>query len=115
LIQIDDLGPGAAAQLLEKVERGEWVVIAADRTSPTAPGRVTLTPFFGEPAPFPQGPFILAALLRCPVLLLFCLRQRDGYHVYAERFADRIELPRRQRQAALAAWTGKFAAALERA
>jgi predicted LPLAT superfamily acyltransferase len=27
-------------------------------------------------APFPQGPFVLAAALRCPVLLMFALRQQ---------------------------------------
>lgn len=114
LIQIDQLGPAAAADLLERVERGEWVVIAADRTSPSAPGRVTTAAFLGAPAPFPQGPFILASLLRCPVMTLFCVRQRDGYHVYLERFADRLELPRRQRGEALAQWVQKFAGSLER-
>jgi predicted LPLAT superfamily acyltransferase len=24
----------------------------------------------GQPAPFPQGPFILASILRCPVVLI---------------------------------------------
>ena len=30
----------------------------------------------GQPAPFPQGPFILASILRCPVQLIFALRQQ---------------------------------------
>jgi predicted LPLAT superfamily acyltransferase len=115
LIQIDELGPAAAADLQERLARGEWVVIAADRTSPTAPGRITAAEIFGDPAPFPQGPFILAALLGAPVLTLFCLRESDGYHVYLERFAERIQLPRKQRQQALAGWVQKYADALEQA
>ena len=114
LIQVDELGPGSALALQQKIEAGEWLVLAADRTSPTAPDRVVAADFLGEPAPFPQGPFILAALMRCPVLLLFCLRERDGYHVHLEHFADRIELPRKQRAAALAAHAQRFANALER-
>ena len=114
LIQVDELGPGSAFALQQKIEAGEWLVLAADRTSPTAPERVVDAEFLGAPAPFPQGPFILAALLRCPVLLLFCLREQDGYHVHIEPFAERIELPRKQRAAALADCAQRFAAALER-
>ncbi len=114
LLQVDELGPGSALELQQKIEAGEWLVIAADRTSPTAPERVVTADFLGAAAPFPQGPFILAALLRCPVQLLFCLRERDGYHVHVEPFAERIELPRRQREAALASYAQRFASALER-
>lgn len=114
LLQVDELGPASALALQQKIEAGEWLVIAADRTSPTAPERIVNADFLGEPAPFPQGPFILAALLRCPVLLLFCLRERDGYHVHIESFAERIELPRKQRAEALAVCAQRFAAVLER-
>ncbi len=113
LIQVDELNPASALVLQQKIEAGEWLVVAIDRPSPNAPERVVAVPFLGDPAPFPQGAFILAALLRCPVLLLFCLREADGYHVYVEAFADRIELPRKQREVALAAYAQRFAGSLE--
>ena len=43
----------------------------------------------------PQGPFILAGLLKCPVYLLFCLKHQDRYHVYFEVFDRRFELGKR--------------------
>lgn len=113
LIQIDGIGPDTALRLKEKIERGELVVIAADRTSPNAPQRVVEADFLGSPAPFPQGPMILAALLRCPVYLLFCLRQGERYHIHLEAFAEELTLARRQREAELARWMQKFAARLE--
>jgi predicted LPLAT superfamily acyltransferase len=70
-------------------------------------------PFLGAPAPFSQGPYILAALLRCPVLLLFCTRAGDGYRVALEPFAPRIELPARRKQPALEEWTRAYAARLQ--
>jgi len=113
LIQIDGLGPDTALRLHEKIERGELVVIAADRTSPNAPQRVTRVEFLGAPASFPQGPLILAALLRCPVYLLFCLRQGKQYHVHLEAFAEELTLARGRREAELARWTDRFARRLE--
>lgn len=113
LLQIDEIRPDTALQLSERIERGEFVVIAADRTSPGAPGRVVYADFFGEAAPFPQGPMILAALLRCPVYLLFCLRENHRHHVVVEPFAERLTLARGQREKDLALWARRFAARLE--
>jgi predicted LPLAT superfamily acyltransferase len=113
LIQIDAIGPHTALLLEQKIEAGEFVVIAADRTSPNAPQRSSRAAFLGGEAAFPQGPYILASLLRCPVFLLFCLRRGDRYHIELEPFADRIELPRRQRQVLLEQCSQRFAARLE--
>ncbi|HET7594731.1 MAG TPA: acyltransferase, partial [Stellaceae bacterium] len=60
-----------------------------------------------------QGPYVLAHLLGCPVYLMFCLREGGRYRVYFERFADRIELPRRGKEAALADLAARYARRLE--
>ncbi|MBV8653201.1 MAG: glycosyltransferase family 2 protein, partial [Alphaproteobacteria bacterium] len=58
-------------------------------------------------------PYILAHLLGCPVYLLFCLREKGGYRLYFERFAERIELPRGPgRGEALAGHAGRYAGRL---
>lgn len=67
----------------------------------------------GQPAPFPQGPFILAALLRCPVLLIFALKQQGKLHIHCEPFADPLLLPRADRHAALEQAVNRYAARLE--
>ncbi|MBU1664233.1 MAG: glycosyltransferase family 2 protein, partial [Gammaproteobacteria bacterium] len=64
--------------------------------------------FLGAPAPFAQGPYILASLLKCPVYLFFCLRQNERFHIHFEQFAERIELPRKTRAAALQALAQRY-------
>jgi predicted LPLAT superfamily acyltransferase len=116
LIQVSHLGPDTAIMLKEKIDRGELLVIVGDRTPPTEGGssrRVSQVEFLGQPAPFAQGPFILASLLDCPVYLFFCLREGDTYRIYFEPFADRILLPRRERQERLQDYLQQYAARLE--
>lgn len=114
LIQVSHLGPETAILLKDKVDRGELVVIVGDRTPPAeSGGRVSRVEFLGEPAPFAQGPFILASLLDCPVYLFFCLREGEGYRIHLEPFAERIELPRRERAERLQGYMQRYARRLE--
>lgn len=109
LLQISSLGPETAILLREKIEHGELLVIVGDRTPPAENGRVVTAEFLGTPALFPQGPYILAALLECPVFLFVCAREREGYRVYFEPFAERIELPRGRREVAIAGYAQRYA------
>ncbi len=119
LIAVDDIGPDTAILLKTKLDAGEWVAIVGDRTPVIAPGTVNPSPrviwseFLGEPAPFPQGPFILAAALCCPVALIFALKQHNRLQIHFEHFADRIALPRSQRQLMLQQTVDRYAARLE--
>ncbi|MGX7655016.1 glycosyltransferase family 2 protein [Shewanella putrefaciens] len=94
LIQVTDLNPATSMLLQQKIEAGELLVIAGDRTSSNTQGRVIYAPFMGQDAAFPQGPFILAGLLDCPVFLMFCLREQGRYRVHLEHFAETLKGPR---------------------
>ena len=114
LIEVPSLGPETAILLKDKIDQGELVVIVGDRVPPVERGaRVSRVDFLGAPASFAQGPFILAALLDCPVYLFFCLRAGGRYRIHLERFAERITLPRRERQACLADYLQRYAQRLE--
>jgi predicted LPLAT superfamily acyltransferase len=113
LLQVSDFGPDTAIRLKEKVDQGELLVIVGDRTPPAENGRVCNVDFLGAPAPFAQGPMILASLLDCPVFLFFCLRTEDGYRIDFEPFADRIELPRKERRSRLQQYVQDYARRLE--
>jgi predicted LPLAT superfamily acyltransferase len=113
LIQVAHFGVDTAIRLKDKINRGELVFIVGDRTPPTENHHVSLVDFLGQPAPFAQGPLILASLLECPVYLFFCLRENDGYHIYLELFADRIQLPRKERLHRLEAYLQQYATRLE--
>ena len=114
LIQVTELGPSTSMLLQQKIENGELVVIAGDRTSSQTAGRVIYQDFLGKQAPFPQGPFILAGLLDCPVYTMFCLRQNGRYHVHLEHFATTLKGPRAGRSERLELAVKEFSSRLER-
>ncbi|EPB2169080.1 glycosyltransferase [Klebsiella aerogenes] len=117
LMPVNDIGPDTAILLQEKLDRGEWIAIVGDRiaVNPQRGGewRVCWSRFMGQVAPFPLGPFILAAILRCPVNLLFALRQQGKLRIYCEPFADPLLLPRADRQQALQHIIDRYAERLE--
>ena len=112
-IEVEDIGPALAIALKERVERGEWIAIAGDRTPFSGPARSVAVPFLGSPAPFSTGPYILASIMECPVYLLSCVRDGAGYRVTFDLFAEKIELARHARQAAIAAHAARYAQWLE--
>ena len=111
--QVDSLGPETVAELGEKLRAGEHVAIVADRVSVHHKERSIYAPFLGRPAPFPEGPFILASLLGCPVYLIYCLRIGRKYRVFMEPFADPLELPRERRRETLEQAVARYAERLE--
>jgi predicted LPLAT superfamily acyltransferase len=113
VLQVTDIGPDTAITLRDHVERGRWIVIAGDRIPIRSKGRISRVPFLGKPAPFSQGPYVLAFLMECPVWLLFCRRVGRRYRFVVEHFADRIVLPRARRDEILAAHAASYAARLE--
>lgn len=112
LIQVTDIGMDGAMQLQDRIQAGEWLVVAADRT-PVQSSRVQHANFLGASALFPEGPWRLAALLKCPVLLVFCYRVNNRHEVHIQPFRDSLQLPRGARQEALAGAIQDYARALE--
>ncbi|MDD1623046.1 MAG: lipid A biosynthesis acyltransferase [Methylococcaceae bacterium] len=114
LIQVTELNPSVAIELQEKIERGEFLVMVGDRI-PVKGGRTVRTKFLGEDAEFPQGPYLLASLLRCPVYTLFCYPVGGRFRIHLEPFADAIRIPRTepQRQEMLEALARRYAECLE--
>lgn len=98
VLQVQEMSPATAIVLSERIAEGEYIVIAGDRTPATGQARVSAVNFLGERASMPQGAFILASLLKCPVYLMFCLKQESQYHIYVELFAEQLKIPRKQRQ-----------------
>jgi lauroyl/myristoyl acyltransferase len=68
--------PTASLSLVAALRRGEIVALQGDRALGTrSDARV---PFFGAPAAFPLGPFVLARAAGAPVTTAFCLLDGDG-------------------------------------
>ena len=112
VIHVGEDPVGMMARVAESMAAGHFVATMGDRTGLT--GRLVRVPFFGEDADFPAGPFLLASVLRCPVYLVFGIyRAPNRYDLHCERFAERVELPRRNREAALFDWVRLYAERVE--
>jgi len=101
-LRVIQLDPGSIRSIFEIkacIDRGEFVGILGDRIGPAEHGRVATASFLGHPAPFPLGPFLLAGLLGCPVLLSLCLRTDDArYETVVKPLAQGEAVPRAERE-----------------
>ena len=111
LIQVSELDPATMLLLSQRLDEGEWLAIAGDRV-PLHGGRKVRVDFLGHAAAFPQGPWLLAGLLKCPVNLLMCLKHNGRYRLTIEPFAALIEWKRSTREHVIAQWTARYAARL---
>jgi predicted LPLAT superfamily acyltransferase len=118
IIGANDIGPDTIVLLQDRIDAGELVVIAGDRTSANSRDKYFLFPFLGEPAPFAVGAFFLAAVLNVPVYFVFALRQKDisfrpEYNVYARKSPLSFDCPRREREGRVRELARDFAEQLE--
>ena len=97
--------PTASLSLLSALRRGEIVAMQGDRALGTR-GDV-LQPFFGAPAPFPLGPFVLARAAGAPVVPAFCLLDAD------RRYRIVVGMPSLVEPGGEAAALGRWVAVLE--
>jgi predicted LPLAT superfamily acyltransferase len=77
IISAQEIGPGTAVMLEEKLNAGEIVTIAGDRTAVDNSEKNLMIPFLGEAASFSPGNFYLAVLLNTPVYFIFALRRGE--------------------------------------
>jgi phosphatidylinositol dimannoside acyltransferase len=103
--------PRAMVPLVGALRRGEVVALQGDRALGTR-GDVTID-FFGAPAAFPLGPFVLARAARVPMLPAFCLLRRDLR--YTVVIAEPIRVALGEETTALARWAHILEAAVRRA
>lgn len=112
LIQVTELDPATAERLGALVARGGWVAIVGDRV-PVQAGKTVVRPFLGHPAPWPIGAYVLAALWRCPLVFMACVRRGDHHRLLLRCLSPLALLPRRDRAAALDTLVARYVALLE--
>jgi lauroyl/myristoyl acyltransferase len=85
----------SALNMIRALRANEVVAIQLDRT--LGIGNTRAVPFFGAPAPFPSGPFVLARLSGAPLIPVFI--PRVGTRRYAVRVGTPVTLSREARDA----------------
>lgn len=96
----------------EAIERGELVGIMGDRVGLSE--RSVSAKFFGREARFATGPFVLGAILGCPVFVTFGVYvEPNRYQLSCEPLMPPGKLSRKGRDAAILHYTQEFARRLE--
>jgi predicted LPLAT superfamily acyltransferase len=81
------------------IERGEFAGVLGDRVFESERERSVPVTFLGRRAHFPLGPFLLQAVLGCPMILTGCFRTGPGrYRAVAIPFATAGVIPRGDRR-----------------
>jgi KDO2-lipid IV(A) lauroyltransferase len=83
----------SALNMIRALRNNEIVAMQVDR--PLGLGATHMVEFFGAPAPFASGPFVLARLAGAPLLPVFF--PRLGTRHYAIRLGTRLSIPREAR------------------
>jgi lauroyl/myristoyl acyltransferase len=103
--------PRAMLALVGALRRGEVVALQGDRALGTR-GDVTVD-FFGAPAAFPLGPFVLARAAGVAVVPAFCLL--DANHRYTVVVEESFRVAAGEEVEALGRWARVLEAAVRRA
>lgn len=118
IISSREIGPETIILLQEKLENGEVVVIAGDRTSATTPRYIDIN-FLEKEAEFPYGVFLMASLLKVPTYFVFGIRHKDlslktEYDMIVKKSEIDFEGNRKEREQKIKKCAENFAKELEK-
>lgn len=105
-------GPSIVLAIQQATSAGAVVALLVDRVHPGQPALPAS--FLGQPAWFPVAPWLIASVLKVPVVLAFGLyRGGRRYDLQFEVFSTGISIPRPQRNLMLAELVQRYAARLQ--
>ncbi len=112
LLPAGEPNPAVAMELAARIEEGDWIAILGDRLLGSGT-RCVEADFLGGKARFPQGPWILASLLKIPVYLAFGLNDGKNLRVYGRDLGP-VRLDRKNREESVRVYVQSFADELEK-
>ena len=82
---IEEIGVETSIELKDKLSKGEFVIMAGDRTSKKAQN--FKTKLFGREVEFPLGTFKFAQLMEAPIYFVCIIKSPDEkYKIYLQKF-----------------------------
>ena len=118
IINADEINAGTISLLMDRIDEGGLVVIAADRMSFNTADRAITENFLGKPARFSYGAFLLAALLKAPTYFVFAFREKTlmltpRYSMHVHKTGIAFDCPRAEREARIKRLCREYVALLE--
>ncbi len=105
-------GPSIVLAIKQATDAGALVALLVDRARPGEPALPAM--LLGESAPFPTAPWLIAAVLKVPVVLAFGLyRGGRRYDLAFELFSQGLTIERHNRQQQLQQLVQRYAARLQ--
>lgn len=97
LLQVTEITPATAILLSERCSAGGFIVIAGDRSA-VGNNNSFIVDFLGQSAPLPRGPYMLAAILKAPLVSLTSIKKQGRYQLYFDTISDAVVPKRRERE-----------------
>jgi len=117
VFQVTEFDISTMLKIKAKIDAGEWVFIAGDRSPLSGQERTVPVQFLGKEAQLPIGPYMLAKGLGCPVKLMFSYcdyaNKDQAVHFEVIAFEEKITLDRKNREQDIQAYAQRFANELE--
>lgn len=113
LLQVTEITPASAMLLSERCSNGGFVVIAGDRSAVGYSNSIEVD-FLGKPAPLPRGPYMLAAILKAPLVSLTSIKENGRYQLYFDSISDAVAPKRSEREQVIAQLAQRYASLLEK-
>ena len=115
LIELDTDQFSTALEIRRCIQKGEFVAMLGDRVPPVLSDRRKISAeFLGKEALFPQGPFLIAAILDIPLIMTVALRRSFRvYDAYFEELSEREVAPVRDRSSLAGLLADRYVRRLE--
>lgn len=108
VIDASQRGPALVLAIKQALDRGSLVGMMADRFRHDE--KTVTVDFLGGKARLPASPWIIAGVMQVPVVIAFGLyRGGSRYEAHLELLAERVTLPRGDREAAIQAYAQRYA------
>jgi predicted LPLAT superfamily acyltransferase len=104
----------AIFEIRERLRRGEIIAVLGDRIEAGDLGRSAPVQLLGDPVRLPQSPYLIAALVGCPIVFMTALRTgARRYEVNVELLAENVRAARSERDKRISELVAAYAGRLE--
>ncbi len=113
IIELENIDLSSAGLLIDEIEQGTFIGILGDRETVNSSKSVEL-PFLGENTQFPMGPWVIANILKCPVVF-FSVAYEKPYHyrIRFQKLFDQVKIKGKNKEAQAKTYIERYITEIE--